>query len=253
MKSIPICGNLAPLQLPVAVMQLPCPVQLDGRFYFTPPQPTSGCEACFRLRRLTASKLQHAASCRTAPQFRSCNRTTPTLRSLRFCHVSAQLPVSPFTPAPRSPPAHPLRHRCSAAPRFMPLPASPPPPPFTPSGGRVTWRSLTRVASLRRAPPHVMRQLASAAVFAVAVAAEFPGRKRDETASSTCAARRYPPSFAASWSSSSALSQTWSAASCAVVTSLPLPFPLRRIAHPPVHSVVNAHLSPQTVALCGPD
>ena len=124
--------------------------------------------------------------------------------------------------------------------------------PFTPSGGRVTRRSLTRVASLRRAPPYVMRQLASGAVFAVAVAAEFPGRKRDETASSTCAARRYPPSFAASWSSSNALSQTWSAASCAVVTSLPLAFPLRRITHPPVHSVVNAHLSPQTVALCGP-
>ena len=151
MKSIPICGNLAPLQLPVAVMQLPCPVQLDGRFYFTPPQPTSGCEPCFRLRRLTASKLQHAASCRTAPQFRSCNRTTPTLRSLRFCHVSAQLPVSPFTPAPRSPPAHTLRHRCSAAPRFMPLPASPPPPfPLHP----IRWpRDVAQSYSSGLAPP----------------------------------------------------------------------------------------------------
>ena len=155
-------------------------------------------------------------------------------------------PLPPRTPAPS-----PLQ-RCTplhASPCFSSTSLY----PFTPSGGRVTWRSLTRVASLRRAPPHVMRQLASAAVFAVAVAAEFPGRKRDETASSTCEARRYPPSFAASWSSSSALSQTWSAASCAVVTSLPLPFPLRRITHPPVHSVVNAHLSPQTVALCGPD
>ena len=90
-------------------------------------QPTSGCEACFRLRRLTASKLQHAASCRTAPQFRSCNRTTPTLRSLRFCHVSAQLPVPSFTPAPRSPPPPPCLLYTSPRPRDRtrsPMPSS---------------------------------------------------------------------------------------------------------------------------------
>ena len=44
-------------------------------------------------------------------------------------------------------------------------------------------RCLTRVASLRRVASHVMQQLASATVFSVAVAVEFPGRQRDEMAS----------------------------------------------------------------------
>jgi hypothetical protein len=105
-------------------------------------------------------------------------------------------------------------------------------------------RNLTRVASLERASPYVMQQLASASVFAVAVgsavAFEFPGQKLDGMASSTSEATQYSPSFAASLSNLNVLSLTWSATSSTVVASVPLPFPSPQISQLPVRRCVNA-------------
>lgn len=63
------------------------------------------------------------------------------------------------------------------------LPCSSRAPPRALTRSTSTSRSLTRVASLRRAPASVMQQLACAWLFAVAVAFEFRGRMLDGMAS----------------------------------------------------------------------
>jgi hypothetical protein len=105
-------------------------------------------------------------------------------------------------------------------------------------------RNFTQVPSLEHASPHVLQQLSSAAVFAVAVSSavafEFPGQKLDGVASSTSEATQYSPAFAACLSNLDVLSLTWSAASSSVVVTAPLPFPSRQMNQLPLRRFVSA-------------